>query len=140
MSDRDLLPLVAAITAAYCARTRLAAGDVPSVIASVFTALGALDTAPPPAVPKPAVPIRDSVRPDYIVCLEDGRKLKLLRRHLRCAFNLTPEQYRAKWRLPRDYPMVAPNYSVVRSRLAAGWGLGGGRGTRATVVADPKAA
>ncbi len=123
MSDRGLLPLVADITAAYCVRNRLAAADVPALITSVFAELDALGKAPP-AAPEPAVAIGDSVQPDYIVCLEDGKKLKMLRRHLRSAFDMTPEQYRAKWRLGRDYPMVAPNYSMTRSKLAIGWRLG----------------
>jgi predicted transcriptional regulator len=118
--------LAADITAAFCTRNRIAAADVPVVIKSVFAALDALGETPPPLL-EPAVAIRDSVKPDYIVCLEDGRKLKMLRRHLRLAYNMTPEQYREKWHLRRDYPMVAPNYSMVRSRLAVGWGLGRAR-------------
>ena len=127
--------LVADITAAFCAGNRIAAADVPTVIKSVFAALDALGTPSPPPL-TPAVAIGDSVKPDYIVCLEDGKKLKMLRRHLRTAYNLTPEQYRARWRLRSDYPMVAPNYSMVRSRLAIGWGLGRARGGRAITAAD----
>ena len=118
--------LAADITAAFCTRNRVAAAGVPVVIKSVLAALDALGETPPPLL-EPAVAIRDSVKPDYLVCLEDGKKLKMLRRHLRVSYNMTPEQYRAKWRLRRDYPMVAPNYSMVRSRLALGWGLGRAR-------------
>lgn len=126
MSGRGLLPLVADITAAYCARNRIVVDDVPTVIKSVFAALDGLGQAPPP-MPKPAVAIRESIKPDYIVCLEDGRKLKILKGHLRSAFNMTPDQYRAKWGLRSDYPMVAPNYSMTRSRLALACGLGRSR-------------
>jgi len=134
MSGRGLLTLVADITAAFCARNQVAAADVPAVIKAVFGALDALGKTPPPLL-EPAVAIGDSVRPDYIVCLEDGKKLKMLRRHLRSAYDMTPDQYRAKWRLRSDYPMVAPNYSMMRSRLAVGWGLGRVR-RRSAVAAD----
>jgi predicted transcriptional regulator len=140
VSGPALLPLVADITAAYCARQRLAAAEVPALIKTVFAALAALDKAPALAVQRPAVTIRGSVRPDYLICLEDGRKLKTLRRHLRCAYNMTPEQYRTKWRLRSDYPMVAPNYSMTRSRLAQTWGLGRARGRNAAVAVDSDAA
>lgn len=122
----NLLPLVADITAAYCARAHIGTAELATVIASVFAALDALDKpeAPRPPVQQPAVAIRASVWPDYIICLEDGLKFKMLRRHLRSAFNMTPAQYRAKWSLRPDYPMVAPNYSQVRSRMAIAWSLG----------------
>jgi predicted transcriptional regulator len=134
MSDQGLRALAADITVAYCTRNRVAIADVPAFIKSVFTALDRLGEVPPPVL-TPAVAIRDSVKPDYIVCLEDGRKLKLLRGHLRSAFNLTPEQYRAKWGLRSDYPMVAPNYSMTRSKLALVYGLGRGRDTEPAAVA-----
>jgi predicted transcriptional regulator len=131
---KDLLPLVADITAAYCTRGGLAAADVAGVIAAVFAALDALGTTPAPVpVPMPAVMIGESVWPDYLICLEDGRKFKMLRRHLRCAYNMTPDQYRAKWKLRSDYPMVAPNYSTVRSQMAVGWGFGRARNQRAAI-------
>jgi len=126
MPDHGLRALAADITAAYCTRNRLAIAEVPAFIKSVFAVLSQLGDAPA-AVLSPAVAIRDSIKPDYIVCLEDGRKLKLLRGHLRSAFNMTPDQYRAKWGLRSDYPMVAPNYSMTRSRLALACGLGRGR-------------
>jgi predicted transcriptional regulator len=127
MSDRALRALAADITAAYCTRNRVPLAEVPNFIKSVFGVLAQLGEAPPVAL-TPAVAIRDSIKPDYIVCLEDGRKLKLLRGHLRSSFNMTPDQYRAKWGLRSDYPMVAPNYSMTRSRLALACGLGRGRG------------
>jgi predicted transcriptional regulator len=139
MSGRGLLTLVADITAAYCARNHITAADVPTVIKSVFAALDALGKVPTPVL-EPAVAIRESVRPDYIICLEDGKKLKMLRRHLRSAFNMTPEQYRAKWRLRSDYPMVAPNYSMTRSKLAVAWGLGRTRSRGTALAAGTKVA
>lgn len=135
LSRRDLLPLVADITAAYCGRHPLAASDVPAVIKSVYAALDSLDKIPAPAL-VPAVPIRDSVRPDYLVCLEDGRKLKMLRRHLRSRYDMTPDQYRAKWGLRSDYPMVAPSYSTMRSQMALTWGLGRGNSRHVPLAAD----
>jgi len=134
MSDRALRALAADITAAYCTRNRVAVADIPNFIKSVFGVLAKLGEEAP-AVLTPAVAIRDSIKPDYIVCLEDGRKLKLLRGHLRSAFNMTPDQYRVKWGLRSDYPMVAPNYSMTRSRLALACGLGRGRGAEPPAVA-----
>jgi predicted transcriptional regulator len=98
---------------------------VPSLIQSIYTTLaGVNDVAPPPERQPPAVPVRKSVFSDYIVCLEDGKKLKMLKRHLKTAYNLTPEEYRERWDLPPDYPMVAPNYAKHRSDLAKQIGLG----------------
>ena len=102
-------------------------GDLPGLISEVHTALmkvggGAIEI--PTEAPKPAVPLKKSVTPDYIVCLEDGKKFKSLKRHLRTQYNMTPEQYREKWGLPVDYPMVAPNYAKARSELAKEMGLG----------------
>ena len=100
------------------------------VVSSVAPAAVAQQAAPAPAEEvKPAVPIRKSITPDYIVCLEDGKKFKSLKRHLRTQFDMSPEQYREKWGLPADYPMVAPNYSATRSRLATDNGLGRKAGT-----------
>jgi predicted transcriptional regulator len=131
MADRELRALAANITAAYCTRNRLAIAEVATFIKSVFAALDRLGQEMPVEL-KPAVPIRDSVKPDYIVCLEDGKKLKILRGHLRSSFNMTPDQYRAKWGLRSDYPMVAPNYSMTRSKLAVAYGLG--RGAKAAAA------
>ncbi len=118
--------MTADVVAAYVRNTSLATNDLPEVIGMVhasLTDIGRDDSAA--AVPlHPAVPIRRSVTPNYIVCLEDGRKLKMLKRHLRTSFNLTPDEYRAKWKLGPDYPMVAPNYAKRRSEFAKQIGLG----------------
>jgi len=124
---RDLRGLVAEIVAAYVGGNSLPASQVPEVIRNVHDALAGLesDEVKAPAEPlKPAVPIRRSVTPDYIVCLEDGKKLKMLKRHLSATYNMTPAEYRAKWNLPADYPMVAPNYAARRSEFARQIGLG----------------
>lgn len=124
---RDLRGLVAEIVAAYVGGNSLPASQVPEVIRNVHDALAGLesDEVKAPVEPlKPAVPIRRSVTPDYIVCLEDGKKLKMLKRHLSATYNMTPAEYRAKWNLPADYPMVAPNYAARRSEFARQIGLG----------------
>ena len=118
---------VAQIVAAYVSNSALRVTDLPKLIAAVHVAITALDqpqAISAPAELTPAVPIKKSVTPDYIICLEDGKKFKSLKRHLRTAYQMTPEQYRAKWKLPQDYPMVAPNYSASRSSLATASGLG----------------
>ena len=123
----ELLNLTAEIVAAFASNNTVAMGDLPGVISSVFTALrgaGQAEATKAEAAPAPAVPIRKSVTPDYIVCLEDGRKLKMLKRHLRTTYHLTPEEYRARWHLPADYPMVAPSYTARRSQFAKAIGLG----------------
>ncbi len=112
---------------AYVSNNSVPSGDLAGLISEVHTALmkvggGAIEI--PVEAPKPAVPVKKSVTPDYIVCLEDGKKFKSLKRHLRTQYNMTPEQYREKWGLPRDYPMVAPNYARARSELAKEMGLG----------------
>jgi len=112
---------------AYVQHNAIAPADVPQLIANVSEALRTADGAKPAAAPedlKPAVPVRRSIMADYIVCLEDGKKLKSLKRHLRTQYNLTPEEYRERWGLPHDYPMVAPNYAKARSQLAKKMGLG----------------
>jgi len=126
MRDAALLPQVARITAAYLGANRVSPAEIPAVIETVRTALAQLGQPPAPVAEpqQPAVPIRKSVTPDYIVCLEDGKKLKMLKRHLTTAYGMTPEEYRAKWNLPTDYPMVAPNYAAQRSSLAKQIGLG----------------
>jgi predicted transcriptional regulator len=127
VSHEDLLRMSVDIVAAYASKNALPADQIPEVIKTVYGALNSLDAAPqaPQAEPlKPAVPVRRSVHPDYIVCLEDGKKLKMLKRHLRTTYDMTPEEYRAKWGLPPDYPMVAPNYAKQRSDFAKEIGLG----------------
>lgn len=122
------LGLTAEIVAAYVAHNSLSAADLPKLITDVHGAMKAIGAGaaaePEEAEQKPAVPIRKSVTPDFIVCLEDGLKFKSLKRHLATHFSMTPDQYRAKWGLPDDYPMVAPNYSARRSALAKDNGLG----------------
>ncbi len=126
-SAADLLRLSAQIVSAHVARNAVPPDALPELIRSVHAALdgvGQPDATGEAARPQPAVPIRRSVFPDHIVCLEDGAKLKTLKRHLRVRFGLTPEQYRARWGLSRDYPMVAPGYAEQRSALAKTAGLG----------------
>ncbi|MDX8465502.1 MucR family transcriptional regulator [Mesorhizobium sp. VK23B] len=122
----DLLELTAHIVSAYVAKNRLPASGLGELIASVASSIGGLTQppAPPAPPPVPAVNPRRSVTPDYIICLEDGKKFKSLKRHIGVHFGLTPEAYRTKWGLPVDYPMVAPNYAASRSELAKSIGLG----------------
>ena len=126
MKPNELLSLTTSIVAAQASNHIIPAGDLTRFIRDVYETLAQVDSgiAPKPERPPPAVPIKRSIQPDYIVCLEDGRKLKMLKRHLRIAFRMTPQQYRERWELPPDYPMVAPNYAKVRSRLAKQIGLG----------------
>jgi predicted transcriptional regulator len=120
----ELLRMTADVVAAYVRNNPLATNDLAGVISTVHASL--TDVSGGPATPplKPAVPIRRSVTPDFIICLEDGKKLKMLKRHLRTSFNLTPDEYRSKWQLGPDYPMVAPNYAKRRSEFAKQIGLG----------------
>jgi MucR family transcriptional regulator, transcriptional regulator of exopolysaccharide biosynthesis len=123
----ELLKLASEIVAAYVSNNTVPVSDLPSMIKSVHATLGGLATTSPsePATAqKPAVPVKRSVMPDYIVCLEDGKKLKMLKRYLRSRYGLSPEEYRAKWGLPADYPMVAPDYAAQRSEFAKQIGLG----------------
>ena len=126
--ETDLRELTADVVSAYVSNNSVPMGELPSLIADVYRALG--DTQPaeqasePTERPKPAVPIKKSITPDYIVCLEDGKQFKSLKRHLSSRYNMTPEEYRARWNLPSDYPMVAPNYAAARSKLAREMGLG----------------
>lgn len=125
VSSADLLKLTADIVAAHVSNNKLAAADLPQLIAQVHASLADTGGAPSaPQRPTPAVPIKKSVTPDHIICLEDGKKLKMLKRHLKTSYDLTPEQYRERWGLPADYPMVAPNYAKKRSQLAKKIGLG----------------
>ncbi|GGC63319.1 MucR family transcriptional regulator [Chelatococcus reniformis] len=124
---QTLIELTADIVAAYVANNQLDGAALAAIIGSVHQSLAKLSAGAvePPAEPQvPAVPIKKSIMPDFIVCLEDGKKFKSLKRHLRTAYDMTPEQYRAKWNLPSDYPMVAPNYAASRSALAKSMGLG----------------
>lgn len=125
-TDHDHLDLVADIVAAFVGHNTVAAGELPALIQSVHTALSKLAAPAAEQIEelKPAVPIKRSVTADFIICLEDGRKFKSLKRHLRTAYDMTPEAYREKWGLPRDYPMVAPGYAAARSELAKASGLG----------------
>jgi len=129
--DGALLRMTADIVSAYVSKNVLPAQQIPDVISTVYGSLSGLQSGPQqPAAepPKPAVPIRKSVTPEYIICLEDGKKLKMLKRHLRSTYDMTPDEYRAKWGLPPDYPMVAPNYAAQRSEFAKKIGLGRGAG------------
>ena len=132
MDDKsEVIEMTADIVSAYVGNNSVAAADLPSLIQSVHRALAGVSSgaeAEAAAPKEPAVPIRRSITPDFLICLEDGRKFKSLKRHLRTKYNMSPEEYRAKWGLPKDYPMVAPNYAKARSDLAKQMGLGqGGR-------------
>jgi predicted transcriptional regulator len=122
----DLLALTTEIVAAHVSNNTVSVGDLPQLINQVYNSLANIGNVPamPPERPQPAVPVKKSVHPDYIICLEDGKKLKMLKRHLKTAYNMTPEAYRERWGLSTDYPMVAPNYARQRSRLAKEIGLG----------------
>jgi predicted transcriptional regulator len=122
----DLLTLTTEIVAAHVSNNTVSVSDLPQLINQVYNSLANIGNLPaaPAERPQPAVPIKKSVQQDYIVCLEDGKKLKMLKRHLKTAYNMTPEQYRERWGLPADYPMVAPAYARQRSRLAKEIGLG----------------
>ena len=129
-SEEDILKMVTEIVAAYVSKNPVSAAELPGIIKNVHATLGgfagkANDTALPRT---PAVPIKKSIHDDYIVCLEDGKKLKMLKRYLRARYKMTPDEYRARWNLPPDYPMVAPNYAQKRSDFAKKIGLGRGEG------------
>jgi MucR family transcriptional regulator, transcriptional regulator of exopolysaccharide biosynthesis len=133
-ADGKFIELTAEIVSAYLSHNSVPAGDIPALINQVHAALARVsgETGEPPAAPlKPAVSLKKSITPEYIVCLEDGKKFKSLKRHLRTQYNMTPEQYRDKWGLSADYPMVAPNYAAARSSLAKQMGLGQQRRRRA---------
>jgi len=124
----ELLGLTADIVASHVSNNRIDSNDLPQLIRQVFGALSGLgEQVPEPEKPQPAVPVKKSIHPDHIVCLEDGKKLKMLKRHLKTAYNMTPDQYRERWGLPADYPMVAPNYANQRRELAKKIGLGTAR-------------
>ena len=125
-SDDTLITLTADIVAAHVSNNSVSVNDLPQLIQNVHGALSGLsgNAAAPEVKPEPRVSIRSSIKPDYIVCLEDGKKLKMLKRHLMTHYQMTPDQYRQKWGLSADYPMVAPNYAEQRRALAKSIGLG----------------
>jgi len=125
-TEDTLLTLTADIVAAHVSNNSVAVNDLPALIQNVHAALTGItgSTSGPESKPEPKVSIRSSIKPDYIVCLEDGKKLKMLKRHLMTHYNMTPDQYRQKWGLSTDYPMVAPNYAEQRRSLAKSIGLG----------------
>ncbi|WP_428524475.1 MucR family transcriptional regulator [Roseibium sp.] len=125
--ETNLIDLTADIVSAYVSNNTVASAELPGLINEVYGALqktAAASNEPEPEPLKPAVPVKKSVMPDYIICLEDGKKFKSLKRHLRTHYSMTPEEYRDKWDLAPDYPMVAPNYAAARSELAKKMGLG----------------
>jgi len=122
----DLLALTTEIVAAHVSNNTVSVADLPTLINQVYQSLSTIGSGPAPVAerPQPAVSIKKSIHPDYIVCLEDGKKLKMLKRHLKTAYDMSPEDYRERWGLAADYPMVAPNYAKQRSKLAKEIGLG----------------
>ena len=125
-ANPDLLGLTAEIVSAHVSNNSVSVADLPNLIQEVYRTLSAVGQPAPaaPERPPPAVPIKKSITPEFLICLEDGKKLKMLKRHLKTSFNLTPDQYRERWGLGADYPMVAPNYTKHRSSLAKRIGLG----------------
>ncbi len=127
ISTKCLLNMASEIVSAYVSNNAIPAANIPDLIQTVYKSLSAMEQGAGDSsrdTLKPAVPIRRSLTPEYIICLEDGKKLKMLKRHLRTTYNMTPDQYRSKWGLPTDYPMVAPNYAAQRSEFARKIGLG----------------
>jgi predicted transcriptional regulator len=138
VAEEELLRMTADVVAAYVSNNSLPTAQLADVINAVYGSLKSLDGSAPETKSeplRPAVPVRKSITPDYLVCLEDGKKLKMLKRHLRSTYNMTPDEYRAKWSLPPDYPMVAPNYAEQRSQFAKKIGLGRGTGRPPRLVA-----
>jgi len=130
-NEEDILKLVTEIVTAYVSKNPVAAHELPEIIRNVHATLGGFNGAEERALPqKPAVSVKKSVQDEYIVCLEDGKKLKMLKRYLRARYKMTPDEYRARWNLPSDYPMVAPNYAQKRSDFAKKIGLGKGEGRK----------
>jgi predicted transcriptional regulator len=133
-SEDDILKMVTEIVSAYLSKNSVAASELPAIIKNVHATLGGFNGGLPveggTATRPPAVAVKKSVQPDYIVCLEDGKKLKMLKRYLRSRYKMTPDEYRARWNLPPDYPMVAPNYARTRSDFAKKIGLGKGEGRK----------
>ena len=140
---QDLLALTAEIVSAHVSNNTVNISELQGLIEKTYKTLAGLGNDSTPSAllterPQPAVPLRKSIHADYIICLEDGKKLKMLKRHLKTAYNMTPEQYRERWGLPQDYPMVAPNYAKTRSRLAKDIGLGTQGGSRKTELKSRK--
>jgi predicted transcriptional regulator len=131
-SVNDMLRMASEIVSAYVGNNTVQPGQIPDLIQSVYRSLNGVGQRPSggEASPTPATSIRKSITPDYLICLEDGKKLKMLKRHLRTVYNMTPQAYRAKWNLPPDYPMVAPNYASQRSDFAKSIGLGRSPGAK----------
>jgi predicted transcriptional regulator len=130
-SDAEILKQVTEIVAAYVSKNPVAASELPAIIKNVHATLGGFSGAEQNLLPKPpAVPVKKSVQPDFIVCLEDGKKLTMLKRYLRSRYKMSPGEYRIRWNLPADYPMVAPNYAKRRSDFAKKIGLGKGEGRK----------
>lgn len=126
-SHQEILALTTEIVAAHLSNNQLPADDIPALIQKIYKTLTNVTADSGSSFserPQPAVPVKRSINPDYIICLEDGKKLKMLKRHLKTAYNMSPEEYRERWGLPADYPMVAPNYALQRSSLAKDIGLG----------------
>jgi predicted transcriptional regulator len=135
IAEEELLRMTADVVAAYVGNNTLPTAQLGEVINAVYSSLKSLEGPVAQVQPeplKPAVPIRKSVTPEFIICLEDGKRLKMLKRHLRSTYNMTPDEYRTKWGLASDYPMVAPNYAERRSEFAKKIGLGRGTGRQAT--------
>ncbi len=135
INTREILELTTDIVSAHVANNKVATNEMPQLIQDIYQALlSAGNDTQAQERPRPAVPVKKSIFPDYIVCLEDGKKLKMLKRHLKTAYSISPEEYRERWALPPDYPMVAPNYAKHRSNLAKKIGLGTTRRKRGSTL------
>jgi predicted transcriptional regulator len=141
MAEEELLRMTADVVAAYVSNNTLPTTQLAEVINAVYSSLRGLEgqvAEAPPEPARPAVPVRKSITPDYLICLEDGKKLKMLKRHLRSTYNMTPDEYRARWGLAPDYPMVAPSYAEQRSAFAKKIGLGRGAARQSATAAAKK--
>ena len=130
MNVDQTLFAAAEIASAYLKRNTLKPGDIAPLVHLIHTSLSQIEAPPPPVKQEPAVPVKNSIAPDYLICLEDGRRVQMLKRYLRTRYGMTPQQYRAKWDLPFDYPMAAPNYTLARSKAAVAVGFGKRKGPR----------
>ena len=140
-SVNDMLRMASEIVSAYVGNNDVPPAQIPDLIQSVYRSLNGIGQLPSmgEASLSPATPVKKSITPDYLICLEDGKKLKMLKRHLRTVYNMTPQAYRAKWNLPPDYPMVAPNYALQRSAFAKSIGLGRSPGGKKRRRTSPRA-